>query len=335
MSIEKTTFGAAEKYTIRGKDQLEVSLLTYGATIQSICYKGVDVALGYNDLEGYKTMGGYLGATIGRYGNRIAGGKFTLNGKEYDVGCNETGRGHLHGGKIGLDKKIWAAEVLGENALKMTTTLADGEEGYPGNMEIAVTFTVEGNDLRIAYEATTDQDTVFNPTNHCYFNLNGQNGAPTTNHLLRINAPAYTPVDELLIPTGEVRPVAGTAFDFTVAKPIGQDMKSEDPQVVVCSGFDHNFVLAGEGFRLAAEAVSPDTGIRMECYTDQPAVQFYSGCCLNNPLGKSGPMGLFQGFCLETQTYPDAPNHPEFPTSELKKGETFRSVTEYRFSTAK
>ncbi|MBQ8892897.1 MAG: galactose mutarotase [Clostridia bacterium] len=332
MSIEKTAFGAAEKYTIRGNGQLDVSILTYGATLQSICYKGTDVCLGYNDLEGYQTMTGYLGATVGRYANRIAGGKFTLNGKTYDVGCNEAGRGHLHGGKIGLDKKIWRAETLGGNALKMTTSLADGEEGYPGNMQISVTFTVEGNDLRIAYEATADADTVFNPTNHCYFNLNGQDGAPTTNHILQINASAYTPVDELLIPTGEIRPVQGTPFDFTVPKPIGRDIAAEDPQIQLAGGFDHNFVLPGEGLRQAAVAVSPVTGIQMECYTDMPAVQYYSGCCLDNPVGKSGAMGQFQGFCLETQTYPDAPNHPSFPSATLKAGEIFRSVTEYRFS---
>lgn len=331
MSIEKTAFGVAEKYTIRGNGELDVSILTYGATLQSIRYRGVDVALGYNDLEGYKTMDGYLGATIGRYGNRIAEGKFTLNGVQYDVGCNESGRGHLHGGKIGLDKKIWRAEILGGNALRMTTALADGEEGYPGAMDISVTFTVEGNDLQIAYEATTDKDTVFNPTNHCYFNLNGQDGAPITNHLLTLNAPAYTPVDEKLIPTGELRPVQGTAFDFTVAKPIGQDIKSADPQIQLGLGYDHNFVLAGEGLRQAAVAESPDTGIRMECYTDMPGIQFYAGCCLNNPQGKSGPMGQFQGFCLETQCYPDSPNHPSFPTTVLKAGRVFRSVTEYRF----
>lgn len=331
MSIEKIAFGTAEKYTIRGNGELDVSIITYGATIQSIRYRGTDVALGYNDLEGYKTMDGYLGATIGRYSNRIAEGKFTLNGVKYDVGCNEAGRGHLHGGKIGLDKKNWRAEVLSGNSLRMTTALADGEEGYPGAMDISVTFTVEGNDLRIAYEATADKDTVFNPTNHCYFNLNGQDGAPITNHLLTLNASAYTPVDEKLIPTGELRPVQGTAFDFTVAKPIGQDIKSNDPQLQLGSGYDHNFVLTGKGLRQAAVAESPVTGIRMECYTDMPGIQFYAGCCLNNPLGKSGPMNQFQGFCLETQYYPDSPNHPSFPSAELKAGRVFRSVTEYRF----
>ena len=331
MSITKSSFGTAEKYTIQGNGALEVGILTYGATLQTIRYDGVDVCLGYNDLEGYQTMTGYLGATVGRYANRIAGGKFTLNGKTYDVGCNEEGRGHLHGGKVGLDKKIWAVEIVDECTLRMTTSLADGEEGYPGNMEIAVEFAVIGNDLKITYHAVSDADTVYNPTNHCYFNLNGQDGENTLNHLLQINASAYTPVDELLIPTGEIRPVAGTPFDFTVPKPIGKDIADPDAQVQLAGGFDHNFCLDGEGLRQAAVAVSPVTGIQMECWTDMPAVQYYSGCCTNNPVGKSGPIGKFQGFCLETQTYPDAPNHPAFPTATLKAGERFCSVTEYRF----
>ncbi len=332
MSIEKEAFGLAEKYTIRGSADLSVCILTYGATLQSIRYKGVDVALGYHTLEDYKTHGGYLGATVGRYANRIAGGKFTLNGVEYDVGCNETGRGHLHGGKVGMDKKIWKAEPLSGTALRMTTLLADGEEGYPGELKVGVLFEVEGDTLRITYEGCSDQDTVFNPTNHCYFNLNGENGADVTNHLLQINANAYTPVDELLIPTGELRPVQGTAFDFTVAKPIGKEINAPDPQVQLCGGYDHNFCLPGEGLRTAAVAQSPATGIRMECCTDQPGVQLYAGNYLNNSNGKSGHMGKHQGFCLETQTYPDSPNHPAFPSAVLPAEKNFRSVTEYRFS---
>lgn len=331
MSIQKEAFGKAEKYTIANGD-LEVSILTYGATLQAIRYQGTDVALGYNDLEGYLTMDGYLGATVGRYANRIANGKFKLNGAEYDVGCNEKGRGHLHGGVKGLSHKFWVAEEIGENAVKMSTELADGEEGYPGNMKVSVIFSVDKNTLRLAYEADTDQDTVYNPTNHCYFNLNGQDGAPITNHILTINASAYTPVDDLLIPTGELRSVVGTPFDFTTPKRIGAEIEDySDDQLKKGLGYDHNFCLDGKGLRLAATAVSPETGITMDCYTDMPAVQFYAGCCLNNPVGKSGAMGRFQGFCLETQTYPDAPNHPEFPTATLKKGEKFNSVTEYRF----
>ncbi len=332
MSVEKSAFGTAEKITIRGSGMLDVSLLTYGATVQAIQYRGVDVALGYNTLADYQTMDGYLGATVGRYANRIAGGKFKLNGKTYDVGCNEPGRGHLHGGTIGLSRRMWRAEVLSGTALRMSAILPDGEDGYPGNLQVSVLFEVEGDVFRITYEALCDQDTIFNPTNHCYFNLNGQDGAPITNHLLTINASAYTPVDQKLIPTGELRPVQGTPFDFTVEKPIGRDIDAADPQLRLGLGYDHNFVLRGEGLRQAAVAVSPVTGIRMECFTDRPGVQFYSGNCLDNPRGKSGAMGARQGFCLETQTFPDAPNHPSFPSAELKQGASFRSVTEYRFS---
>ncbi len=302
MSVVKESFGAADKYTIHGNADLSVSILTYGATLQSIRFKGVDVALGYNTLADYKAMGGYLGATVGRYANRIAGGKFTLKGIEYDVGCNEEGRGHLHGGKVGMDKKIWKSRTLSGTAVRMTTVLADGEEGYPGELKVGVLFEVEGNTLRITYEGLSDKTTVFNPTNHCYFNLNGENGANVTNHLLQINAKAYTPVDDLLIPTGELRPVQGTAFNFTVAKPIGKDINAPDDQVQLCGGFDHNFCLEGEGLRMAAAATSPETGIRMECHTDQPGVQLYAGNYLDTPVGKSGPMGKHQGFCLETQT---------------------------------
>ena len=203
---------------------------------------------------------------------------------------------------------------------------------YSCNAEIeTLTFEVEGNTLRITYEGLSDKTTVFNPTNHCYFNLNGENGANVTNHLLQINAKAYTPVDDLLIPTGELRPVQGTAFDFTVAKPIGKDINAPDDQVQLCGGFDHNFCLEGKGLRMAASATSPKTGIRMECHTDQPGVQLYAGNYLDTPVGKSGPMGKHQGFCLETQTYPDAPNHPSFPSATLEAEEPFRSVTEYRF----
>lgn len=332
MSIEKEAFGAAEKYTIRGAADLSVSVLTYGATVQAVHYKGVDVVLGYNSLKDYQKMGGYLGATVGRCANRIAGGKFTLNGVEYNVGCNEEGRGHLHGGKIGLDKKIWRAEPLSGSALRLTTVLADGEEGYPGELRVSVLFEVKENALRITYEALCDRDTVFNPTNHSYFNLNGQNGAPITNHLLEIYANAYTPVDDFLIPTGELRPLKGTAFDFTAAKPIGRDIDAEDPQIRLGGGYDHNFCLRGEGFRLAAAATSPVTGFRMECFTDRPGLQVYTGNYLENPVGKSGAIGKRQGFCFETQAYPDAPNHPAFPSATLPAGKPFRSVTEYRFS---
>ena len=332
MSIEKQAFGAAEKYTIRGAQDLSVGILTYGATIQEIRFRGTDVALGYSALEDYQEMEGYLGATVGRYANRIAGGKFTLNGISYDVGCNEKGRGHLHGGVIGLSHKFWRAEILSGTELRCTALLEDGEEGYPGEMRVSVTFTVDGNILRLTYEAASSRDTVFNPTNHCYFNLNGQNGAPVTNHLMQLNARAYTPVDERLIPTGEIRPVRGTPFDFESPKPIGRDLDAADPQLRLGGGYDHNFVLQGSGLKQAAAVSSPVTGIAMECHTTMPGIQFYTANCLHNPKGKSGPMGPRQGFCLETQFFPDSPTHPSFPSAVLRAGEAFRSVTEYRFT---
>ncbi len=329
--IEKKPFGAAEIYTIKNGD-LEVSILTFGATLQSIRYQGVDVALGYNTLEEYQTNDGYLGATVGRYANRIAGGKFSLGGAEYDVGCNEEGRGHLHGGKVGLSHKFWNAEVAGENAVRMTNLMADGEEGYPGNMAVAVTFEVEADTLRLIYEAKSDADTVYNPTNHCYFNLNGETGAPILNHIMEVKASAMTPVDAVLIPTGELRAVEGTPFDFTVAKPIGQDIEKEDDQLALGAGYDHNFCVDGEGLRDAAILQSPDTGIKMVCRTDLPGVQIYTGNCTGDRAGKNGPIGKHSGVCLETQFYPDSPNQPAFPSCTLKAGEEFKSVTEYCFS---
>lgn len=321
-----------KKITLSQGD-LKVAVLTYGATLQSICYRGVDVALGYDTVEEYQKYDAYLGATVGRYANRIAEGKFTLNGAEYDVGCNEAGRGHLHGGKVGLDKKVWAIKEQQENRLVLTTSLTDGEEGYPGNMEIAVTFTVEEDTLRIVYDATADQDTVFNPTNHCYFNLNG--GGSIENHWLTVCADAFLPINEKMLPTGEIRPVAGTPFDFTTPKEIGKEIDAEEEQVRLGGGYDHTFILRGEGCRPAAKAESPKSGIIMECYTDLPGMQLYTGNFLNQPTGKWGAIGKRQGFCFETQFFPDSPNHPEFPSCTLKAGEPFHSVTVYRFEQKK
>lgn len=324
MSIQKEPFGSAEKYTVSQGD-LSVSVLTYGATVQAVRYRGAEMVLGYDTLEEYQTLPGCLGATVGRYANRIAKGKFTLNGKEYDVGCNEEGRGHLHGGRIGMHMKMWQAEAAGKNALRFTHTLEDGEEGYPGKMEIAVLFTVENDALRITYEAVSDKDTVFNPTNHAYFNL-GSSSAE--DHLLTIEADHFTPVDELLIPTGELRAVQGTPFDFTAEKLIGREIETEEEQLRIGGGYDHNFVLRGEGLRLAVTAVSPESGVTMECHTDMPGVQLYTGNFLEAPFEKR------QGFCLETQFYPDSPNQPGFPSVTLRAGERFFSVTEYRFFAA-
>lgn len=321
MSIIKEPFGAAEKYTVCQGD-LSVSVLTYGATVQSIRYKGKEMTLGYATLEDYQSRGGCLGATVGRYANRIANGKFPLNGEIFDVGCNEEGRGHLHGGKIGMHMKMWQARDEGENTLLFAHTLEDGEEGYPGKMEIEVRFTVEENALKITYRAISNKDTVFNPTNHAYFNL----GSPSAeDHLLMIPAEEFTPVDTLLIPTGEMRKTKGTPFDFTAEKPIGQEIDVQEEQLLIGGGYDHNFILKNQGLALAARARSPHSGIVMECFTDMPGVQLYTGNFLEAPFEKR------QGFCLETQFYPDSPNHPEFPSPILLANKPFLSVTEYRF----
>lgn len=338
MSVQKTLFGRLSDgqevycYTI-DDGALQAAVLDYGVTVQALCYGGKDVALGYDTIEEYCVRGGYLGATVGRYANRIADGKFVLNGKQYDVGCNEKGRGHLHGGTRGYDKYVWAAEIVGDNAVRFSRVSPDGEEGYPGTLTLAVTVTVENATLCFSYMATTDADTVVNLTNHTYFNLNGYDGDTVLNHTLRIPADYMTPVDDKLIPTGELRDVTGTAFDFRLGKTIGQDIASDDPQVAMCRGFDHNFVLGQtRETRVAACVTSPSTGIGMEVVTDLPAVQLYTACGLSVPQGKGGvPMVRYGALCLETQFSPDTPNRPEFPSCVLKAGETFRSETSYRF----
>lgn len=291
-------FGTAEKYTI-AQGELVAEILTYGATVRSLRFKGQEMVLGYPDPDGYRTGKDYRGSTVGRYANRIANGSFTLGGKEYQLTCNE-GENQLHGGFCGLDKKIWKLKEVSDFEITLRNELLDGEEGYPGNLWIEVTFKIENNGLSIIYRAQSDKDTLFNPTNHSYFNL----GEPKAeNHLLRILADEYTPINEKKIPLGHLAPVEGTPYDFRSLRPIGL-------------GKDHNFALRGEGFRMAAVAESPLSGVRMECYTDRPGVQLYIG---------NG------GFCLETQTYPDAPNQPQFPSAELKADALFFSRTEYRF----
>ena len=329
--IKRTTFGEAEKFTLTGPGDLQAEIITYGAAIRVLRFKGTDVVLGYNSLEDYRAMPGYMGAAVGRYANRIADGRFTLNGKEYQLTKNEVAReGHLHGGEVGIDKRIWTAEVLADNKLKLTVDLKDGEEGYPGNMTLSVTYELTENGLRMTYVATTDQDTILNPTNHSYFNLNGFDGAPVTDHVMTLNASRYTPVNERLVPSGELRSVAGTPFDFTKGKVFGEEI-GKHPDLLGTKGYDHNFVLDGEGFRHVATLVSPTTGIRMECHTDCPGMQICGGNYLDHPVGKAGPMGIYQGLCMEAQRFPDSPNHPEFPATVLRAGETFTSVTEYRF----
>ena len=345
MAVEIMGFGRladghpVEKYVLTGGGGLRVSVLTYGATLQAVEFRGKDLLLGYDSLEDYvEKNSSYQGATVGRYANRIAGGLFTLNGRTYDVGCNEEGRGHLHGGVRGFDKRIWSAKVLTDGdtpSICLSRISEDGEEGYPGRVEVSVTMTVEpDNVLRLTYDARSDADTVLNLTNHGYFNLNGWDGGDVLDTVLTIGAHAITPVDERLIPTGELLPVEGTPFDFRQGQTIGAALAGSHPQLTLGGGVDHNFVLGMDRrMRQAVHAVSPRSGIAVDCRTDLPGVQIYTANSLEEKAGKGG-VNLYphQGFCMETQFFPDSPNQPGFPTTVLKAGKAFHSVTEYAFT---
>lgn len=329
-----------EEIVLQSASGLQASLLTYGGVLHRLDYAGKDLVLGYDRLEDYiERNGSYQGAMIGRYANRIAGGKFRLGGVLCDVGCNEEGRGHLHGGARGFDKKLWTAEVLEEGdapSVRLSLVSEDGEEGYPGRLEVSVTVTLEGDALRFAYRASGDKDTVVNLTNHAYFNLNGWDGGDVLDTVLTVEADAITPVDGRLIPTGELLPVEGTPFDFRGGKPIGEALRGRHPQLDIGGGVDHNFVLGTDrAFRHAVRAASPRSGLAVDCFTDLPGVQIYTANSLEEEAGKGG-VRLYphQGFCMETQFFPDSPNQPAFPSTVLKAGETFSSVTEYRFSRA-
>jgi len=297
----------------------------------------VDVVLGFDDLAGYESGANqHFGCTTGRFANRIRDGKFTLDGTEYQLAVNN-GPNHLHGGTIcSLDKVVWQAEPLDDSrGVKFSYTSPDGEESYPGNLNVSVTYTLStDNALWIEYEATTDAPTIINLTNHSYFNLSGHGSTSILNHALSINADRYTPVDETAIPTGELASVAGTPFDFRESHVIGERMAEliETP----AGGYDHNFVLneyTERSLRLAARVSEPISGRVMTVHTDQPGVQFYTANGLSGQLGKGGkPYQRHSAFCLETQNFPDAPNRPEFPTAVLRPGETYRHTCTYAFS---
>ena len=330
--------GVEVKRFVLQNGKLRAAVLSYGATLQMLEYAGKDRILGYDSLAGYLGGESYQGAAVGRYANRIAGGKFTLNGRVCDVGRNEKGIGHLHGGKVGFDKRLWTAEIAddgAEPAVRFSLHAADGEEGYPGNLFVTLTYRlVRGDTLRLTYTAESDQDTVVNLTNHSYFNLNGREGSDILDTRIRIAADYITPVDDCLIPTGELLPVEGTPFDFREEKAIGRDIGAADEQLRRGLGYDHNFVLGSDRqFRHAVSVWSPEGGVRMDCYTDLPGVQFYTANALGEPGGKGGrPLRKNQGFCLETQFFPDSPNQPAFTSPVLRAGERYESTTEYRFS---
>jgi len=335
-------------YTLKSPAGMEAAVTDYGGTVVSLLVPGpagdrTDVVLGFSDLESYVRRSPYFGAIIGRYGNRIANGRFTLDGKVFTLACNNSPGGrpcHLHGGVKGFDKRVWDAEPLQEHnraGVRLTYCSKDGEEGYPGNLRVTVTYWVytRNSRLRIEYEAATDAATPVNLTHHSYFNLQGQGSPSILGHELRINAQAFTPVDSGLIPLGEIRPVAGTPFDFRAPHTIGERIDDPSEQLACGEGYDHNFVLDRRGPGLARAAVvrDPESGRRMEVWTTEPGLQFYSGNFLDGSLrGKGGAVYLHRsGFCLETQHFPDSPNQPGFPDTVLRPGETYRSVTEYRF----
>jgi aldose 1-epimerase len=339
---------AVERYTLTNSSGMSVAILTYGATVQSIMVPDRDgtlanVALGFDNLESYATESPYFGAIVGRYANRIANGQFELEGQTYELAINNEPN-TLHGGDVGFDNVIWTAtEVESPDgpSLELTYTSPDGEEGYPGTLDVTVTYTVtEANELRIEYHATTDAPTVVNLSNHTYFNLAGEGSGSIYEHELQLNASSFTPVDSTLIPTGEIAPVSGTAFDFTSPHPIGERIReSSDEQIMIGLGYDHNFVLDRETpddttLIEAAVVIEPATGRTMTVSTTEPGIQFYSGNFLNGSI--AGPSGQAyrqgDGFCLETQHFPDSPNQPDFPTTELRPGEEFTSTTVYAFS---
>jgi len=349
-SIDKYAWGQTDDgqavylYTLRNRSGLTMRVANLGGIIVSLTApdrKGehADIVLGYDRLEDYLDDRRHFGAVVGRYGNRIAGGRFILDGKTYQLSVNRPPN-HLHGGVIGFEKVVWDAEgIVGEDrvGLKLHYGSKDGEEGYPGNLDATVCYWLtNNNELRIEYSATTDQPTPINLTNHSYFNLAGAGTGDILGHELMLAADRFTPVDQTLIPTGELRPVAATPFDFTKPMLIGARVDADDQQIKYGGGYDHNFVFSRwDGkLRLVGTLYDPKSGRLMEMLTTEPGVQFYCGNFLNdNDVGKGGKRyGRRSGLCLETQHFPDSPNQPQFPSCILRPDERYHHVTIYRFS---
>jgi len=330
------------EFTLTNASGMEVSILNYGGTVTKLFVpdkngKPGDVVLGFDSFDGYQQKNDpYFGSLVGRYANRIAHARFTLDGKTYSLAANDHGNS-LHGGNKGFDKVLWTAEKSGDSSLKLTYQSKDGEEGYPGNLNAQVIYTLgSDNSLKLDYTATTDKATPVNLTSHCYFNLSAGKDSTILNHQLELNADKYTPVNDKLIPTGKMDNVKGTSMDFTAAKAIGKDIQN------VKGGYDHNWILnrnanSPDSYReeKAAALYEPGSGRYMEVFTTEPGIQFYSGNFLDGTLQhtKNGQKYVQHGaLCLETQHYPDSPNQPSFPNTILKPGETYRHTTVYKFS---
>jgi aldose 1-epimerase len=331
-NFEATIDGKEVKPVSIQNKNLRAAISNFGARLISLVYNEVNVIVSFDKLESYFVSPVfYHGATIGRYGNRIKNGEFKLHGMIYTLPVNN-GRNHLHGGPNGFHNQVWEFAAQDESSVTLRYISRDGEEGYPGNLDVTVTYTITEDDaLEISYKATTDSATPVNLTNHAYFNLNG--GGTALNHQLQINADRYTPVDKTLIPTG-IEPVEGTAFDFRLPKPIGRDITNKEEQIAIGGGYDHNFVLNKEGgnkLTFAAKAIGDQTGIVMETFTEEPGVQLFSANFTEDVL----PNSFRTSFCLETQHFPNSPNEPSFPNTILQAGQTFSSKTIYKFSGSK
>ena len=347
--LESHSFGEtadgerAGLYRISNDAGMEVAVTNYGATVVAICIPdrdgaSADVVLGFDSLSEYEAHREYYGAAVGRFANRIAGGSFVLNAKTYNLNCNE-GANHLHGGIRGFDKAIWHCEsdnTHGNASIKLTYVSPSGEEGYPGNLVVDVIYSLtDANEFSIAYTATTDEPTVVNLSHHSYFNLAGEGSGNVLNHELMIDADYFTPVDRKLIPTGELKSVSGSALDFTRTTRIGERIDNEEEQLVLCGGYDHNYVLKGKPgeLKLAARVFEPNSGRTMELHTTAPGLQFYSGNMMGEcARGKDGheyrPRG---GFCLEPQHFPNSPNQPNFPSTVLNPGDEYRQKSIFKF----
>ena len=351
LSIEKASFGQldgqpVDLYVLNNANGMVVKITNYGATITELWVPDragnvADVALGFDNIEQYQKESPYFGTIVGRYGNRIAKGKFSLNGQTYTLATNND-ENHLHGGVEGFDNQLWNAYPIEKNdavGLRLAYFSKDGEEGYPGNLVVNVTYWLNNdNELRIDYHALTDAPTVCNLTNHCYFNLAGQGNGDILDHVLLIKANEFTPVDKGLIPTGERRPVHGTPMDFTRPHRIGERVDADYRQIEYGLGYDHNWIFTSwcpKTMKKQVEVYEPTTGRLMEIHTREPGVQFYCGNFLDGTLtGKGGQVYKHRyGFCLETQHFPDSPNHPSFPSTELWPNDVYETSTIYKFLT--
>ncbi|MDA3931044.1 MAG: galactose mutarotase [Prolixibacteraceae bacterium] len=329
-------------YTLVGENGMGMKVTNYGARIVALCVPDkngnqVDVVLGYDNLDDYKSLReAYLGAAIGRYGNRIAKGKFSLGDQEFQLPQNN-GENALHGGPSGYHDKVWDVSNVSDSKIVFTMESPDGDQGYPGNLSISMSYEISAeNELIIDYSASTDQVTICNLTNHSYFNLSGDGAATINDHVLTINSDLITPVDESLIPTGELMPVEGTAFDFNEPTVIGDRIEEDHIQLKYGNGYDHNWIVnkTQEGIELVASVYSPITNIQMDVLSDQPGLQFYGGNFLTGKeIGKAGKAYPFRSaLCLETQHYPDSPNQAHFPTTTLLPGDIYKHVCIYKFS---